>query len=51
MKDLECEKMLVRYNNDNFEAIITLLEKVREDLAWKSHIMSVNNPIRLRIPD
>ena len=48
MKDLEREKMLtLRENNDNFEAVMTLSEKVQEDLAWwKSHIMLIYNPIR-----
>lgn len=47
MKDLEREKMLaLQYNNDNFEAVITLSEKVREDLAWWKNLTSTNNPIR-----
>ena len=48
MKDLQREKMLtLRYNNDNFEAVITLSENVREGLAWwKSQIMLIYNPIR-----
>ena len=48
MKDLEREKMLtLRENNENFEAVMTLSEKVREYLAWwKFHIMLIYNPIR-----